>query len=515
MRRGAPLSERLFAAGVGAMLVVGAVARVYVWRASYGIPDSDEAVGGLMAKHVFAGNFSVFYWGQGYGGPLETWLAAPVVAIFGGSWVGLRAIPILLSALTAVAVWRLGLRTIGRWGAATAGAVIWAFPSHLVWRSVHFHIFYASEMLLAALVLLLVVRIRDSASRRDAVLLGIVVGVGLWQSFQLAAIFPAAIAWLFVRRRDTFRLIPFAVPGLLAGAVPILVSNLRHSWWSFHIGEIGIQSTYTSRIGTYFTNTLPMSLDLRTACTLHWFLWKPVGLTLYAVAIVVLLVLAWRARRGSAAVVFLVVAVFPLISAINQLTGVYTSPGYVDVLVPVLIVALCAWVSSPLQGLWAMGAAVLLLSASFVDLRANLANVQNVPFCPEKRSGLPRDFGPMIHELNRLGITRVYASYWIAYRIDFATSERIVVAEGRPNALRVSSADGVIPKPDDPSLRPRWPEYDVIVSRVATPAWIVDKSFDVGNIDYGAFAQAGYRSEDVGPFTIYYRSGSTSTGSTP
>jgi hypothetical protein len=34
-------------------------------------------------------------------------------------------------------------------------------------------------------------------------------------------------------------------------------------------------------------------------------------------------------------------------------------------------------------------------------------------------------------------------------------------------------------------------------------------------IDYGAFAQAAYRSEDVGPFTIYYRPGSTSTGSTP
>jgi hypothetical protein len=50
LRRGAPFSERVFAAGVGAMLAVGVVARIYVWRASY--------------------------WGQGYGGPLETWLAA-------------------------------------------------------------------------------------------------------------------------------------------------------------------------------------------------------------------------------------------------------------------------------------------------------------------------------------------------------------------------------------------------------------------------------------------------------
>ena len=75
MRRGAPVSERLFAAGIGTMLVVGVVARVLVWKSIYGIPDSDEAAGGLMAKHVLAGDFSVFYWGQAYGGPLETWLA--------------------------------------------------------------------------------------------------------------------------------------------------------------------------------------------------------------------------------------------------------------------------------------------------------------------------------------------------------------------------------------------------------------------------------------------------------
>ncbi|HEY5058563.1 MAG TPA: glycosyltransferase family 39 protein, partial [Gaiellaceae bacterium] len=476
-----------------------------VWISPYGVPDSDEAVGGLMAKHALAGNFSVFYWGQGYGGPLETWLAAPVVGIFGGSWIALRMIPILISALTAIVVWRLGLRTIGRWGAATAGAICWTFPSHLVWRSIHFHIFYASEMLFTALALLLVVRIRDRASRRDMALLGLVVGLGLWQSFQLVTIFPAAIGWLLLRRRRVVRLVPFAVPGLLAGTVPVLISNIRHSWWSFHIGEIGIQSTYASRIGNYFTNTLPMSLDLRASCTLHWFLWKPVALALYAVAIVVFLVLAWRARRTNRAVLFLVVAVFPAISAISQLTGVYTNPGYVDVLLPVLVLALCAWVSRPLQGLWAMGAAVLLLSGSFIDLQANEAGVRNVPFCPENVAALPRDFGPLIQTLHRLHITRAYASYWIAYRIDFATGETIIAAEGRPEALRVSPAGGVIPKPDDPSLRPRRPQYDAIVSRSRFPTWVIAKNFDVGNLDLWAFAQAGYRSEDVGTFTIYYR----------
>lgn len=520
MRRGAPLAERAFAAGIAAMLVVGVVARVLVWVSSAGIPNADESIGGLMAKHALAGDFVVFFWGQGYGGPLETWLAAPVVGIFGGSMTALRMVTIVISAVTAIVVWRLGLRTIGRWGAATAGAIIWTFPAHLVWRSVHFYTFYTSGMLIAALALLLVVRVRDNGSRRDVALLGLVVGVGLWQSFQLATIFPAAIGWLLIRRRDLVRLVPFAVPGLLAGAVPVIVSNLRHAWWSRHLGEIGIQSTYTSRIGTFFTNTLPMSLDLRASCTLHWFLWKPIGLALYAIAIIVFLVLAWKSRRTNRAVLFLVIAIFPLIYASNQLTGVWASPGYVNVLLPVLVVALCAWISAPLQGLWAMGAAVLLLSGAFSDFKANEASLQAVPFCPVDVSTLPRNFGPVIGALDRLGISRVYANYWIAYRIDFASDEKIIAAEGRPNALSVSPAGGVVPKPDDPSLRPRWPEYGKLVSRLAAPAWVIAKSHDGPNIDFWAFTQAHYRSEDVGQFTIYYRGAASRgvgspSGSTP
>src|SRR5207253_5173616 len=40
----------------------------------------------------------------------------------------------------------------------------------------------------------------------------------------------------------------------------------------------------------------------------------------------------------------------------------------------------------------------------------------------------PRDLGPLVTTLDRLGLERVYANYWIAYRLDFDTKERIVAA---------------------------------------------------------------------------------------
>ncbi len=144
-----------------------------------------------------------------------------------------------------------------------------------------------------------------------------------------------------------------------------------------------------------------------------------------------------------------------------------------------------------------MGAAVLLLSGTFIDLQANEAAIRPVAFCPANLVGLPRDFGPADPGAGPpRHHPRSTPTTWIADRITFATGERIIAAEGRSNALRVSPAGGVIPKPDDPSLHPRHPQYNEIVSRTRCPAWIIAKDFDVGNIDLWAFSQAGYRSED-------------------
>jgi hypothetical protein len=334
-------------------------------------------------------------------------------------------------------------------------------------------------------------------------LLGFVVGLGLWQSFQLVTVIPVAVAWLVWRRSGVVRLAPFALPGLLVGLIPVLVSNLRHGWWSLDLGQIGIPSTYFSRLGTFYSDTLPMSLDLRAACTRHWFLFPGAGLAIYAGLIVAFLVFARKAWRTRRELLVAVIAVFPFIYAINQLTGTFANPGYVLLLTPVLALALCAGIPGPAQGLWVASAVALLVLGSFVDLQAN-ERASNSAGCMAKGSYLPRDFGPLLTTLDRLGIKRLYADYWTAYRIDYESNERIIAADGRSNALRVSRAGGVIPKPDDPSLRPRHPQYGAIVARVSKAAWVIEKDYELSNLDAWAFAQAGYRSRDVGHFRIYW-----------
>src|SRR5690242_19901161 len=114
-------------------IVAGTVERVVVWRSHLGALVSDEAVWGLMSRHIADGDLTAFMWGQAYGGTLEALLTAPLLAAFPGSVVALRAVPTALTALAAVLVWRVGLRTIDKQAATVAGVLFWVWPSYSIW----------------------------------------------------------------------------------------------------------------------------------------------------------------------------------------------------------------------------------------------------------------------------------------------------------------------------------------------------------------------------------------------
>ena len=133
----------LFAAAAAA----GIALRVWVHRSALGIPDSDEAVVGLMVDHAMHGDLSTFFWGQAYGGSQEALVTVPVFWVAGSSWLTLRLVPMALSAAAALVVWRVGRRTIGEPAAAVAGVLAWIWPPFLVYKLTHQWGFYASGTL--------------------------------------------------------------------------------------------------------------------------------------------------------------------------------------------------------------------------------------------------------------------------------------------------------------------------------------------------------------------------------
>src|ERR671924_40529 len=89
-------------------------------------------------------------------------------------------------------------------------------------RSTRARAYFASGLVLGLLALLLALRLRERESKRDAALLGLVLGLGVWATLQSMLLALPALAWLVWRRPRVYRLVPHAVPTALAGAAPWL-----------------------------------------------------------------------------------------------------------------------------------------------------------------------------------------------------------------------------------------------------------------------------------------------------
>jgi 4-amino-4-deoxy-L-arabinose transferase-like glycosyltransferase len=306
-------------------LLAGTVLRVVVYRSSLGVLDGDEAVWGLMARHFLDGEFSVFFWGQGYGGTLEVFPTAALFALLGTSTLAIRIVPIALTALAAVIVWRVGRRTVGEPAARIAAVLLWVWPPYLVWKSERAHGFYGSGLVLASLILLLVVRLAERRSRVDAALLGLVLGLGWWQTPQIVPIAIPACVWLLWRKPTIWRDVWLVVPAALVAALPWLVSNLRHDWWSFDVASG--QTPYPARLRGFVSATFPMALGIRIPWTSEWLFGVPLVGLVYVGLVVLFAVAWWRRRRSPAAhLLFGTVAAFPFLYALSPSTWLVDEP---------------------------------------------------------------------------------------------------------------------------------------------------------------------------------------------
>ena len=477
--------------------VAGVALRVAVQISSLGVPDGDEAVWGLMARHVLHGEFSTFFWGQSYGGTQEVLLTAPLFYVFGSSIVVARVVPIALVAVASVLVWRIGRRTIGEPAAIFAGALLWVWPPYLIWKSDRAHGFYGSGLVLATLVLLLVLRLLERQSLRDSALLGLVVGLAWLQTPQVVPIAVPALAYLAVKRRTEIRQIALAaLPLFVLGALPWLISNARHHWWSFRI-DSG-DTPYPLRLRGFFSATLPMAIGLRGTFTSHWLLGLALSGVVYAILLGVFGAVAWRKRAANIALLAVVAAAYPFLYAISPSTWIVDEPRYVVVLLPVLVLLIAQSLRNVGRGAMCLAGAVALSALALVQLASS-------PEYDKRADGLyiPRAFSPLIAALDDRRLDRVFADYWVAYRLDFETRERVVAAEAHLSTLSVASDGRVLPPAPNGPRESRYALYDTEVRSAANPGYVLIADAPEDAHARPLLERSGYVREVVAGFAIY------------
>jgi hypothetical protein len=87
--------------------------------------DSDQAIVGLMAKHISEGRaFPLYYYGQQYMLAVEAWLAAPVMLAFGPTVTSLKIPLVAINLATVLLLLRISVREVGLRPALAAIAVL-------------------------------------------------------------------------------------------------------------------------------------------------------------------------------------------------------------------------------------------------------------------------------------------------------------------------------------------------------------------------------------------------------
>ncbi len=472
-------------------VIGGVVLRVVVYRSRLGNTSSDEAVSGLMISHLLHGQFATFHWSSiSYGGTQEMILGAPIVWIFGPSTLAIRIVPILYAAITAVLIWRVGRRTVGEPVATVGGLLFWLWPPRL-FPLVLTPGFYASNMLYGALILLLALRAKERPDALRAGTYGLVLGLAFWQTSQIVPIIVGATLWLVWRVPRILRLAWIAVLAAIVGALPWLVWNIGHNWASLH-PNAGTNFTYAHRLRLFFSPVLPAGLGLRASYTLTWIV-PVLGILIYLGAIGLFLWSGYRARKRDTFLLYLVAGLFPFLYALAPKANLTADPRYVSVLVPCLALLIAQlgrryWRAASLLAL-----ALVVSAVGLHGINTWTKQHDQDPFVTTVRS-----LGPLITTLDGLGVKRVFTNYWVAYRLDFDTHERIIAVENGFDSLVVRGGDVV------PAFDPRvvHPAYDRTV-RAGPHAFVFFHQKLPAAAELAKLAAHGYTKHLVEGFVVW------------
>jgi 4-amino-4-deoxy-L-arabinose transferase-like glycosyltransferase len=423
-------------AGLLALVVVmalGAIVRGPFWIEALRTPvDGDTAIIGLMARHLGAGTTM---WGQPYGSPVEAWIAAPFLALFGSTAATLRAVYFGLGLALIPAAWALARALDPR--AALPAAVLAACPTpYLLLLAALPPPMYPAALLLSAIVLTLAIH-GAARGRPSAVLLacaGAAAGLAVWTHLMTAPAILAAGVHLFAHTRRRRRLwiaalammatsaplwmavsasapptsaasvsgrrasvgdhlrvtvpaLPRPIAGLLGTHVPLVADDVDHVVHAPRLVAVALIALWL----------LGLAIASRPART------HPAAWPLLAVIAAAILLFPFPLRSGPGTIRFLTPLYLPLVAIVAW--GAVTRAGVRRAWVLVLaLAALGLGASAPLLAAW------------------RTADRAAAPFL------LP-DLAPVREALAARGIRRAYASYGPAYRLTFESGERIIASQ--------------------------------------------------------------------------------------
>ncbi len=230
-----------------AVVVAATIARLVLISYNWPVANSDEGDMGLLAMHVaYRGELPIFFYGQGYMGSFEAYLAAILFHLFGPSLFVLRLGLIIIIALFLVSIYLLTALLFTRNLALVTLCLLSMGSEEILSIQLRAIGGYSETLLFGALIALLACWLALSShtfsadattqlKRRRAIIygsLGLVVGIAVWVDFLILP-FVAAAGLLLVlfcgRELRTWAGLSL-VSGVIIGAFPLILYNISAPW---------------------------------------------------------------------------------------------------------------------------------------------------------------------------------------------------------------------------------------------------------------------------------------------
>ncbi|MBI4948739.1 MAG: hypothetical protein HY955_01175 [Deltaproteobacteria bacterium] len=422
--------ERVHAAGFVLIMLAGAALRYYVIKADLGVTiDSDEAVIGLMGKHILEGReYPAYFYGQGYMGSLEAFLAAGAFALFGVSVSSLKLLMLALSMVFVAVTYFLARSMEDEATALFATLLVSIPPPFLTVYGLKARGGYIETLIFGSLLMVLSLKIRGSA-RGSApplmfALMGFVAGLAWWTNNLVIYYFVPVSLILFkvFRRGNALRLAAVTGLSFLIGSLPMWIYRAAHSGGN---GDLVSFKGSFQAFKNFFQQGVPVILGARQAWSGTDFF--PSATLLLSAAYGGCLLYYALKRKGSGALVTVAFLLsVPVLFALSVKAGGFAiEPRYLLPMYSVLTF-IVAW---PIVKIFdysrlAGAAAAALLVAVNLYGTFNLKPELQLPFSNGLR--VERESGGLIELLKKEGIDAAYADYWVAYRLTFETGEDVL-----------------------------------------------------------------------------------------
>lgn len=502
--------------------------------------NSDEAVVGLMARHILQGERPVFFYGQAYMGSLDAWLVAAGFFVFGEQiWV-IRLVQMLLFAAVLLTTAWLAKLLLDSIQAAVIAAWLMAFPPvNVVLYTTASLGGYGEALLLGNMILamswvLANRRLKPALQVLLSLAWGLAAGLGVW-AFGLSLVYtlPAGV-YLILKRWQRSRLEPSdpneihllllitcVVVGGLVGASPWWGFAMQHGigqmLWELSGGAIyGVEGlSFASQVGRHLLSFLllgvPVIFGLRPPWDVIWLGLPVIPLAIFFWVWVAVFAVRSLRRRGSNREPLLLLMSVPLSTA---LAFVFTPFGadpsgryFLPMLVPMCLIAAAAvqaglekWsVVSPVRArLMAFGAVAIVCAYHL------LGTVQSALRFPP---GITTQFSSVTQIdqshlraladfLRHHGETRGYTNYWVAYPLAFISQEELVYTPQLPYHLdfRYTSRDN------------RYPKYGELVESSKRTAYVTTNHQPLDDYLRLQFTRLGitWSETQIGDFHVFY-----------